>query len=145
QRIRPVLVGQCYECHSAKSKILQANLYLDTRDGMLRGGDSGPAVVPGESGASLLVDALRYEGFEMPPKGRLPDAVVADFVKWIDIGAPDPRDGKSAAPKAIDVAAGRSHWAYQPPKLTPPPNVKDVAWSRSPIDRYLLAAMEAED
>src|SRR5688500_3158812 len=76
QLILPELVGQCYECHSAKSKILQANLHLDTREGTLRGGDSGAAVVPGESGASLLVDALRYEGFEMPPKGRLPDAVV---------------------------------------------------------------------
>ncbi len=62
QRIRPVLIGHCYECHSAKSKILQANLHLDTREGTRRGGDSGPAVVPGDSGASLLVDALRYEG-----------------------------------------------------------------------------------
>ena len=125
QRIRPVLVAHCYECHSAKSKIVQAGLLLDTREGSRRGGDSGPAVVPGEVDDSLLISALRYESFEMPPKGRLADSVVADFVRWVDTGAPDPRDGKSAGPKVIDVAAGRSHWAYQPLKRTEPPQVYD--------------------
>jgi len=144
QKIRPVLVAHCYECHSVKSKIVQAGLLLDTREGSRRGGDSGPSVVPGEVDESLLVEALRYESFEMPPQGRLPDAVIADFVRWIEMGAPDPRDGKSAAPKAIDVAAGRSHWAYQPPQLTDPPKVKNAAWPASNIDRYLLAAMEAQ-
>jgi len=144
KKIRPVLVAQCYECHSAKAKIVQANLYLDTREGLRRGGDSGPAVVPNEVGDSLLVEALRYENFEMPPKGKLSDAVIADFVKWIELGAPDPRDGKSATPKTIDVAAGRNHWAYLSPQLTPPPAVRDAAWAVTPIDRYLLAAMEAK-
>jgi len=143
KKIRPVLVQHCYECHSAKSKIVQANLYLDTREGMRRGGDSGPAVVPKEVDESLIVDALRYEKFEMPPKGKLPDAVVADFVTWIESGAPDPRDGKSAAPKAIDLAAGRQHWAYQRPQASVPPKVQDEAWPAGAIDRYLLSKLEA--
>src|ERR1043165_9726696 len=96
KKIRPVLVAQCYECHAAKAKVVQANLYLDTREGTRRGGDSGPAVVPNEIDDSLLIEAIRYEGYEMPPKGKLPEAVIADFVKWIEMGAPDPRDG--AAP-----------------------------------------------
>jgi hypothetical protein len=143
KKIRPVLVAQCYECHSAKSKIVQANLYLDTREGTLRGGDSGPAVVPGEPEKSLLIEALRYEGYEMPPKGKLSDAVIADFVKWIETGAADPRDGAAQTVKTIDVAEGRKFWSYQPPRLTPPPSLQNPAWPRNEIDRYVLARLEA--
>ncbi len=86
----------CYECHSEESKIVQANLYVDTRDGLLRGGDSGPAIVPGDIQSGTLLEALRFETVEMPPKGKLPDDVIADFAKWIEKGAGDPRDGQSA-------------------------------------------------
>lgn len=144
KRIRPTLVAHCYECHSEKSKIVQGGLYLDTRDGIRRGGDSGPAVVPGDAAGGTLLNALRHEDFEMPPKGKLADETVADFAKWIETGAPDPRDGKAPTPKVVDLEQGRKFWSYQPPKLVPPGALKNRAWPRAEIDRYLLAAMEAQ-
>jgi hypothetical protein len=142
RKIRPVLVAHCYECHSEKSKIVQANLYLDTREGTLRGGDSGPAVVPGKSEESLLVEALRFQSLEMPPAGKLPDEVIADFVKWVETGAADPRDGKAPAPQTVDIEAGRKFWAYQPPRASRPPTVKNQAWSLTQADRFVLAKLE---
>src|SRR3954468_19149959 len=91
KKIRPVLVQHCYECHSAKAKSVKGNLLLDSRDATLKGGDSGPAVVPGKVDESLLIQAVRQETFEMPPKGKLPDQVIADLEEWVRIGAPDPR------------------------------------------------------
>src|SRR5262245_39117508 len=92
-KIRPVLVEHCYECHSGKSEKLKANLLLDHREGVRKGGESGPAVVPGDPDASLLVQALRFENYEMPPKGKLPPAVISDFEQWVKHGAADPREG----------------------------------------------------
>ncbi len=98
KRIRPVLVAHCHECHSAdavKKGKVKGGLQLDSRDGIRAGGDTGPAVVPGNSGASLILSALRQEkNHQMPPKGKLPDAVIADFQRWIEMGAPvvGPRD-----------------------------------------------------
>src|SRR3954471_6211668 len=89
KKIRPVLVEQCYQCHSVKADKVRGGLVLDTRDGLLRGGESGPAVVPGKPNESLLFKAIRYEDHEMPPKSRLPDAVIADFQTWIQRGAAD--------------------------------------------------------
>jgi len=143
KKIRPVLVAQCYECHSAKAKIVQGNLYLDTREGTRRGGDSGPAVVPGDGGQSVLLSALRYDGYEMPPSGKLSDAVIADFAKWIEMGAPDPRDGAPPAAQTIDLAEGRKFWAYQPPQRTSPPTPKNADWANNDIDRYVLNRLEA--
>jgi hypothetical protein len=143
KKIRPMLVKHCYECHSAESKIVQANLYLDTRAGVVRGGDSGPAVVPGKPDESLLLAALKYDGYEMPPQGRLSDEVIADFTKWIAAGAADPRDGKAPALRTIDLAEGRKFWSYQPVQVTPPPAVRDAAWPHSEIDRFVLARLEA--
>src|SRR5438105_4081605 len=94
--IRPVLVAKCYECHSAKAKSLKAGLRLDSAERMRAGGESGPAIVPNKPDESLLVSALRYESNEMPPSGKLPDAVINDFAKWIAIGAPDPRTENGA-------------------------------------------------
>src|SRR5438552_5376121 len=90
--IRPVLVEHCYECHSAQSEKLKGKLLLDNRDAARKGGETGPAVVPGDADSSLLVQALRYENLEMPPKGKLPPHVIADFEKWIKEGAADPRE-----------------------------------------------------
>ena len=90
-RIRPVLIQHCYACHSARAKTLEAGLRLDHRQGVRKGGDSGPAVVPGDVDKSLLINALRYQDYEMPPKKQLPAKVIDDFVKWIKMGAPDPR------------------------------------------------------
>ena len=147
-RIRPVLVKHCYECHSADSETLQGNLRLDTREAMRRGGDTGPAVTPHDVDASLLVGALRYEGLEMPPEGKLPETVVADFVEWIQRGAADPRDGpaRDEAPSrdaGIDFEAARAHWAYQPIRRPAIPDVRDAAWPASPIDSFVLARLEA--
>src|SRR5262245_65732 len=95
-KIRPVLAEQCYQCHSTGGK-QRGGLMLDSRDGVRKGGDHGPALAPGKPNDSLLIKALRHLEPKMPPKGKLPDAVVADFVKWIEMGAPDPRDGKTVS------------------------------------------------
>ena len=148
KKIRPVLAQKCYSCHSAeaaKSRKLKGGLQLDTRKGTLAGGENGPVVVPGAPGKSPLLAALRREGLEMPPKERLPDAVIADFEKWIADGAPDPREGEPAHPTAIDYQAARKHWAYQPLRRNPPPQVKDGDWPAGTIDRHLLARMEAKN
>ena len=92
KRIRPVLVRHCYKCHSRQAAEVQAGLLLDTRVGIRQGGDSGAVVVPGHAAASRLILALRYRGPEMPPDGKLPKAVIADFERWVKIGAPDPRN-----------------------------------------------------
>lgn len=146
QKIRPVLVRHCYACHSAEAKKLKGGLRLDTRDGMRRGGDSGPALVPGQPAKSLLLQALRYEGPEMPPKGRLSAAVVADFEKWITSGAPDPRTdaGPVATGKAIDFDAAGRHWAYQPIREPTLPAVRDTHWPANAIDHFILARLEAQ-
>ena len=113
-KIRPVLVENCYKCHSAEQKTEKGGLRLDSRDAMLRGGESGPAVVPGKPGASLLLKAIRHDDdvAKMPPKGKLPASVVADFEAWIAAGALTP--AKSSATGAIDWAVARKHWAFQP-------------------------------
>lgn len=147
--IRPVLVQHCYECHSsaaaAKGK-LQAGLLLDSKQGLLTGGESGPAIVPGNPAKSLLIGALKYESYEMPPVGRLPAGAIADFVKWVEMGAPDPRDSTAApAPRraAFQITAeDRQHWSFQPVGNAPPPPVKDAAWVRDDLDRYVLAGLE---
>src|SRR2546423_4955817 len=92
-KIRPVLVNQCFECHSAKAAKLKGGLLLDTRESMLEGGKSGPAVVPGKPSESLLLQLLRRDKKQMPPEKPLPANVIADFEKWIAMGAPDPRRG----------------------------------------------------
>jgi hypothetical protein len=145
QRIRPVLVQHCYECHSAGAKELQANLQLDTQAGVLRGGDSGPAVVPGKPEESLLLNALRQQDFKMPPRGKLPDAVIADFETWIRRGAIDPRtEPAGTAARGIDIEQGRQYWAFQPLKIVSPPPVRDTAWPQSEVDRFILAELERQ-
>ncbi|MDP7205898.1 MAG: DUF1549 domain-containing protein, partial [Pirellulaceae bacterium] len=131
------------KCHSekaAKAEDLKGGLRLDNRAATLKGGESGAAVVPGEPGKSLLLDALNYESFEMPPKGKLPAMVIADFRDWIARGAPDPRDGEVATTAGIDIAAGKKHWAYRPLRLPPVP----AARAESPIDAFLVSRLAAE-
>ncbi len=144
KHIRPVLTKHCYECHAADSKTVQGEFLLDTREGLRKGGPSGPAVVPGDPEAGELIPALRHETFDMPPAGKLADAEIARFVEWIAMGAPDPRDGTSSAAVAIDLAAAREQWPYQPPQAVEPPEVKRSAWPQRPLDRFVLARLEAE-
>jgi hypothetical protein len=142
-KIRPVLVTHCYECHAADSKILQGGLRVDSRGGLLRGGDSGAAIVPGSAETSLLIRALRYDGIEMPPKAKLPDSVIKDFEAWIAMGAPDPRVAEEPpAIRTIDLEAGHKHWAFQPVADPPSPTVKDDAWPIDSLDRFVLARLE---
>jgi hypothetical protein len=145
-KIRPVLVEKCYSCHSSGADELQAGLHLDSRAGVLKGGDSGPVILPGNPSDSLLIQAIRYEGYEMPPDGKLPPAVIADFERWVKLGAPDPRDG-SAAPErsTIDLEQGRQFWSFQTIKQYEPPEVKDASWPLAASDRFLLAKLEKKD
>jgi cytochrome c553 len=146
KKIRPVLVGKCVECHSAEKNKLKGGLALDTVAGLFKGGDSGPAVVPGKPAESLLVKAIRHADpdLKMPPKEKLSDGVIADFEKWVTMGAPAPREAHvMAARTGIDIEKGREFWAFQPVKKPAIPAVKDTNWARTDTDRFLLAALEA--
>ena len=116
QKVRPVLVEHCYSCHSAEAKKLKGNLYLDSKAGWEKGGDSGePAILPGKPEESLFIRTVQHleEDMEMPPKKpRLPDAVIADLVTWVKMGAPDPRDGVKVEVKRAD----KTWWSLQPNK-----------------------------
>ncbi len=142
RRIRPVLVEHCYQCHSTKATVLEGGLRLDTRELARRGGDSGPAIVPGHPEASVLLSALRYESLEMPPDKKLPDRVIADFERWIRQGAIDPRDDADAVPTPMED--GRHHWAFQPVHKPTPPTTINQHWPRGAIDRFVLKRLEDE-
>ncbi len=147
KQIRPVLIKYCYECHSADAKTLKGGLRLDSRDAVLRGGESGTVIVAGKPNDSLLLKALRYDDVEMPPTGKLSDEVIADFRKWIELGAPDPRV-ESASPtpatgaSKIDIAAGKKFWAFQSPQRHQQPSVKQPHWIVTPIDGFVLAKLD---
>src|SRR6476620_2289501 len=147
KNIRPVLVANCYQCHSASAKELKGELRLDTREGVRKGGESGSAIVPGKPDESILIKALRHEdGLEMPPKEKLPDNIIANFIKWIEIGAPDPRKPNvSTVGGKINIGEARKFWAFQPPKIERPSSLKNASWPKSDIDRYLLAGLEAKN
>lgn len=151
KNIRPVLADRCYKCHSAQSEKVKGGLLLDTREGIRMGGDNGHAVVPGNLQESLLVTALHWKDkdMQMPPEkdgGKLPDNVIADFEKWIQMGAPDPRDGEAkVVKKVLDPREAKATlWAFQTPKAMAEPAVKDTAWPRTEVDRFILAAQEAQ-
>jgi len=142
-RIRPVLVTRCYQCHSSESRIVQAGLRLDSKAGLARGGDSGPAISPQAADSSLLLQALRYDGLQMPPTGRLPESVIQDFQTWLSMGAPDPRTESSPAPATHpDPEIGRSHWAFQLPRQSPAPVT--TAPVNSKLDAFILAKLQEQ-
>jgi hypothetical protein len=144
QRIRPVLVEHCYECHSAESKSLKGGLRLDSRAGLLRGGDTRAAVVPGDARGSLLVAAVGYgnHDLQMPPQGRLPAAVVADLTRWVDEGAMAP-EGRGLEPKSWRATQDSSaHWAFQAPgEIKPPPSADPALPSDKALDRFVWARL----
>jgi hypothetical protein len=145
-KIRPALVENCLKCHGETKH--NGKLRLDSKAFVLKGGISGPAIVPGKAKDSLLIKAIRHEDpdLKMPSKDKkLPDAMIADFVKWIDMGAPDPRDGKEpAVASGIDWKAARAFWSMVPPKKAELPKVQNASWVKTPIDHFILAKLEAE-
>ena len=145
KKIRPLLVSKCYGCHSAKAKSVKGELLLDSRHGWSKGGESGPALVPGKPGESLLIEAVKYDGLEMPPKEKLSDQQIADLVRWVKMGAPDPRKGGTASliRREINIEEGRRYWAFQPPTESPLPAVKNRRWPQGPIDHFILSRIEA--
>ena len=144
KKIRPILVERCYECHSANAKKLGANLLLDSQKGMLTGGESGPALVPGKPDQSLILRALSWkdDDLQMPPKEPLPEATVNDFVEWVQLGAPDPRTGDVSKKRDQKEDVAR-RWSFRPLARPAPPPVERADWPRDPLDRFVLARLEA--
>ena len=162
KKVRPLLAESCLSCHSAASKPVQGNLRLDTRSGVLKGGDRGPTVTSAKPLDSPLLTAISYKdnNFQMPPKGKLSDEQIAVLTDWVKMGAPFPEASNGAdavgKPKAGAASAGASgvrvfnmktrmkHWAWQPvhPQLVPA--VQQKAWGRNPIDAFVLARLEAK-
>jgi len=142
KKIRPVLVKHCYECHSASSKMVEGKLRLDFRDGLLTGGESGPAVSLGKPDSSPLILALNYDGLEMPPSGKLPDGVIADFEKWIELGLPDPRSRPAGGKAQPDQTVAKEDlWSLQPIVDHPVPRTASD-WAESPIDQFIAQRHE---
>ena len=147
-KIRPVLIEHCYECHSAATTEIKGGLRVDSRDALRSGGETGAAVVPHKVDESLLLDALRHESFEMPPGRKLSEEVIADFVKWVELGAPDSRDKPPTIAEAASLSwkaifeKRRKWWSLQPLKEVKPPDPEANDWSQQPVDRFLLAAMQ---
>jgi len=144
-KIRPVLADNCYKCHSPRAEKIKGGLLLDTRNGLLKGGDTGPAIVPGNAEKSLLIKAVRGDDpdLQMPPKGnRLSDEQIAALETWVKMGAPDPRIATADQKKWVDTAKG--HWAWQPLVKPEVPEVKDAAWCQTPVDNFILSKLEAK-
>ena len=143
-RIRPQLAEHCYKCHGPKRE--ESGLRLDSYARILEGGDTGIAVVPGEPDESLLLVALSYENeeLEMPPDGKLPDRVVADLRRWIELGAPHPDQGRPAADPADKKsrAKGDRLWSFVPPRRVPLPAVEQRGWAQTPLDHFVLSRLE---
>ena len=146
KKIRPLLVDKCYQCHSADSEKVKGGLLLDTREALLKGGDTGPALLAGDPEKSLLVKAVRYtdENLQMPPKGKkLSPEQIADLEAWVKMGAPDPRGSKTPGVK-LEIPGSR-HWAFQPIRQPPLPAVKNRRWVSTGVDHFILARLEAQN
>jgi hypothetical protein len=153
KEVRPLLVEHCLSCHGgAKNSkgqvVVKGKLDLTSRDRLLKGGDSGPAAVPGDAGKSLLLQAVRYEldSPRMPPKGKLSDRQVATLTRWVREGLAFPEANASGAETIAGsfriTEAQRQWWAFQPLASVALPETKDATWPRGGIDRFILAELE---
>ncbi|MEM7478116.1 MAG: PSD1 and planctomycete cytochrome C domain-containing protein [Planctomycetota bacterium] len=151
REVRPLLAEHCYSCHSNKADRLEASLYVDSRNGLLEGGDSGEAIVPGDPDNSLFMEAVRYDLLEMPPAGKLPDEEIAVFEKWIRMGAPWPKGEVTNTSKraVFDLEQRREdHWVWSPVQNPKPPQAKHTAWPEADsnqvaeLDHFILAGLE---
>ncbi len=150
-KVRPLLAAACSGCHSERGSRIRGGLVMDDRPSLLLGGDSGPAIVPGDPEASLLITAVRYHDpdFQMPPRDPLPTEDVAILEQWVRMGAPmPPRRTIGLAPGTegrwtdADIERGRLHWAYRPVSPPPTPSVDDSSWPWADLDRFVLANLE---
>ncbi len=140
--VRPLLIEKCFKCHNNKKQ--SGQLRVDSRAGLLLGGESGPAVVAGNLGESLLLDAVNYKSVEMPPDGKLSEEQIGHLAKWVEMGAPWPAGETVAAAHSTTreiTDADRAYWAFQPVKRVEPPLLEGDRWSRTPIDRFILAKL----
>ena len=152
EHIRPVLVDRCYGCHSVEKGKHKGGLLVDSRDALLKGGATGPAVIPGDPDKSLIVKAIKQlsDEMKMPPEDRLTPSQIADFEQWVKDGAFDPRTqanppAKTAAlgsEPGIDWQQARTFWSYKPLALSSPPTVRNETWCRTPIDSFILAKLD---
>jgi mono/diheme cytochrome c family protein len=147
-KIRPILANNCYKCHSSQAAKLKGGLSLEYRESILHGGDSGPALVPGDPERSLLIKAVRYQDpdLQMPPKDKkLADEQIADLVTWVKMGAPDPRSAGKGLANASWSKERTQHWSFQPIKHVAEPEVHDTNWVVNPVDAFVLAKLEQND
>lgn len=148
KRIRPILVEHCHKCHAATASKIKGGLLMDSRADLLKGGDTGPVIEPGYPDKSRLIEAIRYKNvdLQMPPKGKLPDAVIADLTAWVKMGAPWTRDSEATTVAKRDqfdlFKRKQAHWAWQPIRAYQPPRTKDGRWARLPIDAFVLERLE---
>jgi hypothetical protein len=143
KKVRPVLAANCFSCHSVGKK-RRGNLLLDSRAALLKGGDTGAALVPGEPAKSLLIKAISYtDELRMPPRSKLAKQQIDDLMTWVRMGAPWPGGGSTVAgPQKFDFEQRRKHWSFQPVRKSFPPVVKRASWPGTPVDRFLLARLE---
>lgn len=147
REVRPLMVEHCYSCHSGTSEKLQAGLRVDSRAALVSGGDSGPAIVSGDVEASMFIEAVRYDSYEMPPKGKLSDAAIETFERWVEMGAPWPAGDSpvesNAAPEFDLLKRKSEHWAWQPVSAPELPTVQSPDWPRAGLDHFILSQLEA--
>lgn len=144
-KIRPLLSAHCLECHGNEATKIRGGLWLTSRQQLLEGGDSGPAVVLGKPEESLLISAVHFEDYEMPPRGKLKASDIELLEQWVRLGLPDPRTpNRQAASKPINIEAGRAFWSFRP--LAAKPKVvnhqQDRDWCRTEIDRFILQRLQ---
>ena len=139
-RVRPVLATNCYGCHGPEKQF--NSLRLDSRAAMMRGGMRGPVLVSGKPEDSLLIQAVRHEGLQMPLGGRLEESQIAALEEWIRRGAPWPVSPAVATGNEQYKKLAREHWAFQPVKKAPLPKVAEAKWSRNPVDSFVYRALK---
>ncbi len=146
KKVRPLLIKHCYDCHGEGET--DGGLAIDSREGILLGGDSGKAIVPGKPEESLIIEAVRYknEDMQMPPDGKIPQADIKILEKWVALGAPDPRErkagGEHKTAMGMSIEQGRQFWSFMPVSNPQIPGVKDKKWVKTPIDAFILARLE---
>jgi mono/diheme cytochrome c family protein len=146
-KIRPIFANRCYKCHSHEATKLKGGLSLEYRETILKGGDTGPAIVPGQPEKSLLIKAVHYSDpdLQMPPKGeKLSDAEILALEQWVKMGAPDPRKAAASAPREWSKTE-RDHWSFQPVRKPPVPEVQAKDFIKTPVDNFIVAKLEAKE